>query len=178
MPWGHFAVAFVPYLAYSVGRHRRLPTVDGVTLLAVASQLPDLVDKPFAWWFGLLPSGRAGAHSIALAVLAIAAVTATARHLDRSDLAALFTFGYLSHIYADYRHVAFNWQTLRTDPGQFYYLPNVFWPLVPANPDRNTSVVDHFARVQPTGRVVLLVALAGAAAAFYLHRLRRDRPAA
>lgn len=48
MPWGHFAVAFLPYLAYRLLRHRDLPPRRNVLFLLFATQLPDLIDKPLA----------------------------------------------------------------------------------------------------------------------------------
>lgn len=67
-PWEHAAVG---YVAFSL-LHRavRGEPPDGAAAVAVlaAALLPDLVDKPLAWEFAVLPSGRSLAHSLLVAV--------------------------------------------------------------------------------------------------------------
>ncbi|MFC6726824.1 metal-dependent hydrolase, partial [Halobium palmae] len=150
MPWGHFLVAFVPFAAYRVARGRR-PDADSVFLLLVATQFPDLVDKPLAWTLGVFPSGRLLAHSVVFAVPLVLIVSAAAWHRSRPDLGALFTFGYLSHLYTDSLG-------LLRQGAEYYFLPNLFFPLVAPNPDHRTTFVAQFAEVEPTPTVLLAVA--------------------
>jgi len=127
-PLEHFLFAALPLTAYAVVRYRRPPR--GHTLLFVlgATQLPDLIDKPLAWTFGVLPSGRMFAHSlvISLPVLFLGCVLAARRGWGRP--AAVFSLAYLSHIVGDFYSIL--WQGT-----EYYFFPNLFWPLLAANPD-------------------------------------------
>jgi hypothetical protein len=111
-------------------------------LVLIATQLPDMIDKPLAWTFGVIPSGRMLAHSlvIVLPVLCLVCVLAVRRGVVRP--AVLFSLSYLSHIAGDF--YPFFW--LGTE---YYFFPNLFWPLLPANPDRAASFAAH-APTDPT----------------------------
>lgn len=63
-PPGHLAVAYLAYAGYFRFRSYGRPAGSAVLVLVVASLLPDLIDKPLAWWVGILPSGRSLGHSI------------------------------------------------------------------------------------------------------------------
>lgn len=67
-PWGHAAVAYLLYSATSHARRDRTPDPVPAVAVGVGSQIPDLVDKPLAWWFSVLPTGRTFAHSLLVAV--------------------------------------------------------------------------------------------------------------
>lgn len=100
-PWGHLGVA---YLLYSLVRRRRSdrpPLALPAVALAIGSQFPDLVDKPLAWTFGVLPGGRTLAHSLFFAALFVPAVRALGDRYDRRSVASAFVLGYLSHLVAD-----------------------------------------------------------------------------
>ena len=100
-PWEHLAFG---YLCYSLTVHlvrRRAPTTSAVVLLAVASVLPDLIDKPLSWSFGVFPSGYAIAHSIFVAPVGVALVVALAWHQRRLRYGAAFAVGYASHLVGD-----------------------------------------------------------------------------
>lgn len=126
-PWEHLAVA---YLAYSLGRRLRKRAPPGhfeALALAFGSQFPDLVDKPLAWTFHVLPSGLSLAHSLLVAVPTTVAVFVLAglRDLRRRSVAVAFGTGYVLHLPADglYPIVygsAPRWQFL-------------LWPLIPAS---------------------------------------------
>ena len=135
-PAGHFLLAAVPLTVHTVVRWRHLPSGPMVLLLLVATQLPDVIDKPLAWTFAILPSGRMLAHSlvVSLPVLFIVVLLATRRGYGR--YAVVFSAGYLSHIAGDFYPVV----RLGTD---YYFFPNLFWPLLPANPDRTPSFAAH-----------------------------------
>ena len=135
-PAGHFLLAAVPLTAYTVARWRRLPSGLAVLLLLVATQLPDVIDKPLAWTVAVLPSGRMLAHSlvVSLPVLTVLVLLAARRGYGR--YAVVFSAGYLSHIAGDFYPML----RLGTD---YYFFPNLFWPLLAANPDRSPSFAAH-----------------------------------
>ena len=136
MPAEHATVAVLPVGAYLLLRRRRLPAGDLVVVLLFASQLPDLIDKPLAWIFGVIPSGRMVAHSIVVATPVILSVLVVTRRLDRLGHGVAFGWGYLSHVAGDFAPV----YALGTD---YYYFPNLLWPLLSANPDRSSGMGDH-----------------------------------
>nr|WP_242493329.1 metal-dependent hydrolase [Haloarcula hispanica] len=135
-PAGHFLLAAVPLTAYTVARWRRLPSGPMVLLLLVATQLPDVIDKPLAWTVAILPSGRMLAHSlvVSLPVLTILVLLAARQSYGRH--AVVFSAGYLSHIAGDFYPIV----RLGTD---YYFFPNLFWPLLSATPDRTPSFAAH-----------------------------------
>lgn len=111
LPLSHAALAYLWYAGVVVLWRRRSPTGLVLAPLLVASQLPDLIDKPLAY-AGLVPSGRSAGHSL-LALAAVALVAAllcrrlagttadprTARRLAQTPLAV--TVGYAAHLAGD-----------------------------------------------------------------------------
>lgn len=118
-PWEHLAVGYLCYSLFVRSRYARKPDALPVVALAVGTQFSDLVDKPLAWTFGVLPGGHSLAHSALVAVpIALLAVAFFEK------IGTAFAVGYLSHL-----------------PGDVFYpalvggRPNVdflLWPLVPA----------------------------------------------
>lgn len=101
LPWGHLAIG---YLVYSLGNRLRTgvpPKGPAVIALAVGTQFPDLIDKPLAWTFGILPSGRSLGHSLLFAVVLGAIVWTLRRQYNRRSAAGAFLIGHLSHVVAD-----------------------------------------------------------------------------
>jgi hypothetical protein len=125
-PWEHLAVGYVLFtlLARAFGR-----PVDGASALAVAfgTQFPDLVDKPLAWSFAVLPSGTTLAHSLLVAVPVAALVVAVGRRRGRATVGAAFAVGYLSHLPADLLY------GLLTEGGPVS-VGALLWPLVEQTP--------------------------------------------
>jgi hypothetical protein len=106
-PWEHLALG---YLLFSLGGHARRgwrPTTRSVCVLVVATQLPDLVDKPLAWVFHVFPSGVALGHSVLVAVPACLLAFAFAHRRDALGHAFAFTVGYLSHLLGDLLYQVF-----------------------------------------------------------------------
>ncbi|MFP8889730.1 metal-dependent hydrolase [Natrialbaceae archaeon A-CW2] len=146
-PLGHAAVAYLLYSLWTRttqnGATFRQPGAEGsasiaVVFLLVGSQFPDLVDKPLAWYLGVLPTGRTLAHSLLFLVpLVLVVVAATARHdrLER-EYGFLFGLGAISHVVVD--AVPALW-----GGGDWYHL---LWPLtsVEAYESGAPSVVDLF----------------------------------
>lgn len=130
-PWEHLAVG---YLAYSLlSRTRTGDPPDGLPALtvAIATQLPDLIDKPLAWTFGIFPGGYSVGHSIFVAAGLSALAIAISGRRGRPALGVAFAVGYLSHL-----------------PGDLLYLyivngylnpAIVLWPAVPAVPGSAAS---------------------------------------
>lgn len=123
-PWEHLAFGYLLYSAWTRARHRVRPDDAGVIVLAVASQLPDLVDKPLAWGVHVLPGGRTLAHSLTVAVPLIAGVYAVADRRGTPSLGLAFAVGYLSHLLGDaVSTVLF---------GRIVDLDFLLWPIIPA----------------------------------------------
>jgi hypothetical protein len=100
-PWEHLAFG---YLWLSLGTHvwgDRRPSDEAVVALAVGTQFPDLVDKPLAWWLGVLPSGVSLGHSILIALPAVGLLVWITKRRGQGAVGWAFGVGYLSHIAAD-----------------------------------------------------------------------------
>jgi hypothetical protein len=122
-PSEHFIVAFLPVLAYVVVRDRRLPTSRFVAVVFVGSQLPDLIDKPLAHQFGVIPSGRVFMHSLPVALPFLLVVGLYGWKTRRIRLGSAFVFAYLSHLLAD------NYRALLRPAPQIP--PDLLWPFAP-----------------------------------------------
>lgn len=121
-PWEHAAFG---YLLYSGGMHvwrRSGPEGTATLVLFVSTLLPDIVDKPLSWLFGLFPSGFSLAHSIFVAVPLIAVVVFGTRARGRDELGIAFAVGYGSHLVGDIV------SPIRS--GSPIELSRVLWPLV------------------------------------------------
>jgi membrane-bound metal-dependent hydrolase YbcI (DUF457 family) len=135
-PINHVLFALIPVLAYSVLRYRRLPGGAIVLVAVFAGLFADLVDKPLAWTFGVIPSGRVFTHSILIATPLLVGVLLVAWRSNRLPYGAVFAWGHLSHIAGDFYPIL----TRGTD---YYWYPNFFWPYMDANPDRNPGFGNH-----------------------------------
>jgi len=120
-PWGHLAVGYVAFSAVTrVGLGRR-PSDRAVVVLAVATQLPDLIDKPLAWQFGLLSNGIGIAHSLIVGVPVALAVAVALRLRGHPELGVAVAVGYVSHVLGDILFA-----TLFSRPP---VLPSFLWPV-------------------------------------------------
>lgn len=156
-PWGHVAVGYLLWSASVRGVDGRRPTGAEVAALAVGTQFPDLVDKPGAWVFGVLPSGRSLAHSLITATVVIAVVYVLARRRRREWLAAAFGVGYVSHSLADTVSSLLS--------GEFDKLTYLLWPVTPV-PVYGPESGDSSATL---GLFLLQLALTVAAYALWRH---------
>jgi len=98
MPWEHVIVG---YVAYSVVVHlvyRDTPTAGETIVVVLASVLPDAIDKPLAWEFGVFASGYALGHSVFFAVPLVLVVGALAFRRGRPRIGVAFAVGYLLHL--------------------------------------------------------------------------------
>ncbi|ADD06254.1 DUF457 family protein [Natrialba magadii ATCC 43099] len=126
-PWGHLAVAYLLYTAYTHYRFDRPPRALPLIALAIGSQFPDLIDKPLAWSVSVLPGGRTLGHSLLFAALLIPAVLLVAARLDRQQIGIAFLIGHVSHLVADLPP-----SVLRGDLAGTEFL---LWPLIEQPPE-------------------------------------------
>lgn len=184
-PVSHAASAYLWYAAAVVALRRRPATGLALGPLAVASQLPDLVDKPLAF-VGVLASGRSLAHSL-FALVAVACVVwwgcrrvaprvgapRHARLLRDTPLAV--TVGYASHLVGDAYEAVL--------AGQYGALSFLFFPLgaAPLSPADNIPPWVRLWRVYTAGgpdELLPLVTLAGLVfVGSVAWQRRRHRPA-
>lgn len=100
-PWEHLAFAYVLYsLTKNVG-FGASPSSRETIVVAVGSQLPDLVDKPLGWTFGFAETGYSIGHSIFVAPAVCLVAYAVAARRGTRALAGAFSLAYLSHPIAD-----------------------------------------------------------------------------
>jgi hypothetical protein len=100
-PWEH---AVVGYLSYSLVCHvafRDSPGGLEAFAVAFASVLPDLIDKPLAWEFGVFDAGYALGHSAFVAVPLAILVGFLTHAAGRPRTGLAFGIGYLLHPPAD-----------------------------------------------------------------------------
>ena len=123
-PWQHAAIGYLIFSMITLAQRREPPDGNELLVLLIATQLPDLIDKPLAWSFHLLPSGRSLGHSLLTATLCLAGVTIIARYYDCSRLVAPLAIGYLTHLITDL--------PLAVLRGEFEQATFILWPLLPA----------------------------------------------
>ena len=125
-PWEHLAVGYVAVsLALRLAGRR---VDDGVALVVVlGSQFPDLIDKPLAWSFAVIPSGSSLDHSILVAVPLSALLVAVSYRRGNTALGVAFALGYLLHLPGD---VLYGALTLGQPPSW----GAILWPVVPKAP--------------------------------------------
>jgi len=164
-PVEHFLFAMVPVALFVWVRRRRRPLGTTVLVVLVATQLPDAVDKPLAWTFGVLPSGRMLAHSVVVSVPLLAVGTVLAARRGYGGHAAVFAVAYLSHIAGDFYPVLW-------EGPSYYFYPNLFWPLLSANPDQAPSFGAH---APPLDRLVLSLTVFTLAVGYVAADLARTR---
>lgn len=122
-PWGHVAFG---YLLYLLVRPSSWRGADRWALLAVVvgSQAPDLVDKPLAWYFTILPSGRSLGHSLFFAAIVITLVWVVAESYGHREAGIGYAVGHLSHLLGD--------TLIPIYYGQYAEISFLLWPLLPA----------------------------------------------
>jgi membrane-bound metal-dependent hydrolase YbcI (DUF457 family) len=100
-PLGHAAVGYLCYLLATRTRFDRPPGEFAVLALLVGTQFPDLVDKPLAWYLGVIPTGRTLAHSLLFLIPVAVGVYLLARRYGRPEYGFAFGLGALSHTLVD-----------------------------------------------------------------------------
>nr|WP_233340418.1 metal-dependent hydrolase [Haloprofundus sp. MHR1] len=168
-PWEHLAFG---YILYSVAHRlvaRRGVTTPAALAVAFATQLPDLIDKPLAWTFEVLPSGVSLAHSIFFVPPVTLAAYLVGRVTGFKRLWIPFLVGYLSHLVGDgVSGVAYG------DSPSFSFL---LWPLYETSSPSRAGLFSNFfyylgnymeTLASPEGVVYILLELGLLGTAFLL----------
>lgn len=138
-PWAHAAFGYLLYTGVLRVREGGQPTGWPVVALAVGTQVPDLVDKPVAWYLQMLPYGRSLTHSLLIAVPLALAVWLVARHRGHPAVGIAFAVGHLSHLAGDALHA-----TLAAEWADLAFL---VWPLLPL-PHQDTELEGLVAHIR------------------------------
>lgn len=121
-PWEHLAFGYVLYSAWAHLAWKRSPRSAEALALVLATQFPDLVDKPLSWGLGIFPQGYALGHSIVFSVPVAAVVAAASLRHDRPAVGVAFALGYASHLAGDVLSPALKGDGLGFD--------RLLWPFV------------------------------------------------
>lgn len=100
-PWEHVIVGYLAYSMFCHLYYRESPGGLDAFAVVFGSVLPDVIDKPLAWEFGVFETGYALGHSIFFAVPLAVVVGALARSYNRPRAGLAFGLGYLLHLPAD-----------------------------------------------------------------------------
>ncbi|WP_284033485.1 metal-dependent hydrolase [Halobaculum lipolyticum] len=95
LPWTHAAFGYLLLLAVVLLLGRRFSRAELLAVL-VGTQLADVIDKPLAWWFDVVPSGRSLGHSLLFVVPLCAVVVAITWYRRHPEVGVAFGVGYLS----------------------------------------------------------------------------------
>lgn len=101
LPWGHLAVGYLVFTYLTDYHYYKPQTLEALIVLAIGTQLPDLIDKPFAWYLGVLPNGRSLSHSVFVAVLLAGVAYWVATRYERPLVGVGFGCGYLLPLAGD-----------------------------------------------------------------------------
>jgi len=165
-PWGHLGLGYLlalPVLA-------RLDLDDdyvALAALAVGTQLPDLVDKPLAWTFDVMPYGRAAAHS----VLVLGVVAVVLGFVSRSVRVGVpLLAGWATHLVGDVVYPL--------GEGALGEVTFLAWPLLALpEPAGDYGILAYFRNVALTGETALEVGLFALAGGVFVVRQWRTRRA-
>lgn len=159
-PWGHLAFAYLLHSTFAHVRYRRRPTWPGVALAALGSQVPDLIDKPLAWTFGVLPSGRSLGHSFLVGTVIVVVAVALLRRYELRGQP--FALGYYSHLLGDSIRPVLG--------GEFSDLAFLLWPFFEVETGEGPSVgiVRHLLNAQLEGTVLFDLGLASVVFVWWL----------
>lgn len=134
-PWTHVAFGYVWYSLATRLSLRRAPSDVPAVLAGTAALLPDLVDKPLAWTFGVTGSGYGPAHSLFVGVPLVLLASGLAWRRWRAEVGLALTAGYLSHLAGDILFQLF-------DDGRIVTAV-VSWPFGPGGSESSGGVLAH-----------------------------------
>jgi hypothetical protein len=159
-PWGHLAFAYLLHSAFVHLWYRRRPTWPGVALVALGSQVPDLIDKPLAWTLNVLPSGRSLGHSVLVGAVIVVVVVAVLRRYELRGWP--FAFGYYSHLLGDSLRPLLD--------GRIGDLAFLLWPFFELEPGSGPSVgiLQYLLNAQLEGTVLVDLGLASVVFVWWL----------
>ncbi|WP_277555855.1 metal-dependent hydrolase [Halobaculum limi] len=160
LPWTHAAFGYLLLLAVVVLLGRRVSRVELLAVL-VGTQLPDVIDKPLAWWFNAVPSGRSLAHSLLFVIPLSAVIVAIAWYRSHPEVGFAFTLGYLAHLIGDTYVAIYYWRT-----EEFSFL---LWPILPPYPyDDFVGFGNFIVEFEVTTTGLVLFTAAGAVGVAFL----------
>lgn len=107
-PMGHVAIAYLLYVGSTRLRGTGPAAAGPVLVVCLGGLFPDLVDKPLAWYLGVLPTGRSLAHSLLVLVPLCLLVYSVSRIRDREEYGLAFAVGALTHSLVDAVPVLWN----------------------------------------------------------------------
>jgi len=155
-PWGHAAVGYLLLSLWWRSRYEIPPIGKAVLAAGFGTQLPDLIDKPLAWTWTILPNGRSLGHSALTAAVVCTVLWLAYRDSDHRRTVGAFAIGFWSHLAADGLGSVLDWQL-----AELAYLG---YPLLaPVDYDTGKSFIAHFRNLEVTplfGLELVLVALA------------------
>jgi hypothetical protein len=165
LPWTHAAVGYLLLVSLAVVLGHRLSRAELLAVL-VGTQLADVLDKPLAWWFGALPSGRSLFHSLLVAAPLSVVLLAVAWYYHHSEVGVAFALGYLSHLVGDTYVAIYYWR-----PAELTFL---FWPALPPYPyDDFAGLLDFVTRLTVTRPLLAVFGLSAVVGLLFLvHFLR------
>ncbi|EJN57070.1 hypothetical protein HSB1_44560 [Halogranum salarium B-1] len=137
LPWAHAGIGYLLWSVLTRYRERRPPSDLEAWVLLFGTQFPDLVDKPLAWTFGILPSGRSLGHSLfTLSGLFVVGYVVSKRW-GRTNLVVAFGVGSFSHTFADTYRILLE--------ERYASLGYLLWPILRTpGEDMQRSIIDHF----------------------------------
>ncbi|MWV40285.1 metal-dependent hydrolase [Natrialba sp. INN-245] len=148
-PWEHAIAGYLAYSLFSRAYYRRAPTGLEAFTVVFASLLPDLIDKPLAWEFGVFESGYALGHSVFFAVPLSILVGLLAKRIGRPSAGVAFGLGYLLHLPSDALYHSIGGEGVRTEV--------MLWPVDPIeSPGEPVGFVGEFTRLFGTYQEALL----------------------
>lgn len=135
-PWEHVIVAYVAYSLLSHLLIRDSPSGAVAVAVVFAALVPDLIDKPLAWQFGVFPGGYAIAHSVFFAVPVMLAVGILTYRTGRPRIGVAFSVGYLAHLLGDLLSPYLQEGTLSLD--------RVLWPVEKSQGEYQEGLLGEF----------------------------------
>lgn len=135
-PWEHIIVGYVAYSVVSHLIYRKGPSGAAAAAVVFASLLPDLIDKPLAWQFGVFPGGYAIGHSIFFAVPLSVLVGLLAHRYGRPRVGLAFGVGYLLHLPSDLLSPYIQRGVIPTE--------RVLWPIEQAEGPDHGGLIEGF----------------------------------
>ncbi len=140
-PWEHAILGYLVYSLFARVYYHDSPDALEVVAVVFASVLPEIIDKPLAWEFGVFDSGYELGHSIFFAIPLSIVVGLVARRLGRGPAGVAFGVGYLLHSPADvfYHYVSGTGEV---------NLAIMLWPVETVeSPAEQNGFVDEFWRL-------------------------------
>lgn len=171
-PWEHVFFGYLLVSLYANLWWGTSPSDRAAVVVAIAAVLPDLIDKPLAWQFGVFPSGYALGHSVFFATFLSAVALFLANYYDAPKLGIVFTIGYFSHLLGDVIP-----HYVRTGE---VYVGHLLWPVVVDESTTHTTFTDgvghhlvpyvaQIASLELTPYLTMSLLIAGATLALWIH---------